>query len=513
MINNTTVLKKTTYSSLHFSEIMMIAVFLCVSALIMWRSYFAGFCLSPDASNYLRTAESILSGNGFHAYAEAGWKDYYFSHWPIGYPLLIACVSYVTGTEVYLASKILSILILGAIFVLLYLRFKRQAWVYALIMIGFPCVITDFHFPWSEQPFLLGSLWLIFEIYDVIIQDKPKKYHYFNILIASLLMFFVRYVGLQAVGIIGCAIIYFMAVQKIQKKSMTHKIVPLIIVATIVALTVFIYLYLNYVNTGHAGGSYAHERGEIHSFGYAITSFVQIVKGQILLMKYFLVFAIMVCSVLYFLMKTKYDTIQYNTIQQPLYIIFFAAAVFCDLAFFGFRITTEVDTDFTRHLLVPTIFFGFGFISMIYESSNRLIIQKYKNIAICIVIAYFCIYQIGSAFYHYRSGNKVSYIEMRNNLLEELSDVPSKSIVITTDSKGYKEYSLINFMRPDLLVMQLLIWNDIVRFSYLLSESENIYLYLDTEYIPEEASRDNMLSSPLLKDYVDKREKRLIKVK
>jgi len=506
-------LKQRNFLSDHFSETMMIALFVAFSAFILWQSYFAGSYIFPDTSRYLLAAESILSGNGFRSYASAGWNDYYFSHWPIGYPFLVACVAYVTGAEVYLASKILSILILGAIFVLLYLRFRRRAWVYALIMIGLPAVVYDFLLSLSEQPFLLGSLWLIFEISDVIFQDKPKKYHYFNILLASLLMFLVRYVGSQAIGILCCAIVYCIVVQIRRKKSMIHKIVPLLIVTVVVALVVCIYLYMNYLNTGYAGGSYAHAIGKTHSFSFLIESVWSLVCGQIKMIQLFLFFVLIVFLVLFLLMKRDGSLTNDQKSRKFFrrYLFLFIAALFCDFAFLVFRFITEVDEDFRRHLLVPTVLILFGVITMFYESDNVFLLELRKYLSkhkmqIFIITIFFCSIPSLRVVFFSPYESKGPYRELRSNFIDDVSQIPSQSIVITTE--GHIVYS-----RPDLIVLHLWGFEAFVKYPELMSKTENVFLYFDTDYIPWGEALDNMQSSPLLKDYVYKREKRLIKVK
>jgi hypothetical protein len=499
----------------YFSEMLMSLIFLVISLLIIIKAYFYGAYISPDSSFYLQAAQSILNGHWFNVYAEAGWNDFYFSHWPIGYPFLIACTSFITGTEVYLASKILTILILAGIFCLLYLRFKNKAWIYALVMVCYPSFLTCFYYTWSEQAFLLGSLWLTFEIIDIVSIDKPKLYHYFNILVACLLMFFVRYVGIQAIGILCLTISILIVTQIITKKSMWIKIISLTLTGLIVFIVDLGYLYLNYTNTGYIGGSYAHVKGELHSLGHIIKSVIDLFIGQISEIAYiFHIYNIgielVILSISIFIYKVLFRELSLSS------FIILATSIFSSLVFLLFRSVTDVDQHYTRHLLVPTILFAFWCIIIFFESKNDIIvktkqfIKSKKKFAFCIFFLYFFMTPLKAITEN--TERDLSYSTARNQVLNMLSSIPSKSIIIIAFSDNIPEY-YVSFLRPDILTMSLVWGTDITHYPELLHKYENVYLYLNNKYILNNYEQRVMMENTLLKNHAFLRKDNLIKIK
>ena len=515
----------------YFSEIIMLVLFFGVSILIFMKSYFGGAYISPDSTNYLRAAQSILNGYGFRVYAEAGWNYLYFSHWPIGYPFLIACVSFITKTDVYLASKILTILTLAGIFGLLYQWFKKKAWIYALIMVCYPSFLTCFYYTWSEQLFLFGSLLLTFEIINIISENKPKLYHYFSILIACLLMFFVRYVGIQTIGIIGLVIIYFITVQIITKKSTLEKIIPLTVVVVVVSAVISGYFYLNYVNTGHiTGDNSVHPRGSFNSLRYILESTIHLCRGQIeeaskifqiSFIQTLSAFVIMIFIFFQFKCSFKIKQLPLNALVLLIMSIFYV------FAFLFFRAVTEVDQHYERHLLSSTILFAFYCIAIFLENKDdifveiRQFLQKRKVLSVCVLFVWFGAYPLREytkSLIGFAKGTNVSYQQTKNEIINELSSVPSKSIIMT-DYSHSKEF-FASFIRTDLFVTGGY-ETCIDKYIELLNKfnnannANNVYIYLDTEYvIPDCYDRaQNTEENLMLKDYLFSRKDKLIKVK
>ncbi|MDR3090474.1 MAG: hypothetical protein LBU39_11780 [Desulfobulbaceae bacterium] len=190
-------------------NIILLSIFISVTLLIFGHAYFFGAYISPDSTNYLQAAQALRDGYGFHVNAAAGDTETYFAIWPIGYPAMIAFVSIITNTEVYLASKIVSVVILTILFTMFYIKFKKHTWAYAFLTLnlGF---LQVFYYTWSEQPFILGLMWISFAAIDILKSDRIKYYHYINIALASLFLFFSRYIGAFSVGVIGLMAVYYL---------------------------------------------------------------------------------------------------------------------------------------------------------------------------------------------------------------------------------------------------------------------------------------------------------------
>ena len=80
-----------------------------------------------------------------------------FSTWPVGYPLSIGIVSYITKTTPLVASKIVNILFLGFLCLLLYRWHGEKAWFLAISLFSYGSleVISE---TWSETPFIFFCL-------------------------------------------------------------------------------------------------------------------------------------------------------------------------------------------------------------------------------------------------------------------------------------------------------------------------------------------------------------------
>jgi hypothetical protein len=435
---------------------------------------------------------------------------------------LIAGVSFITGAEVYLASKILTVLTLAGIFGILYLQFKEKAWVYALIMLGYISFLRVFYFSWTEQLFLFGSLWLVFQLIAIVKKDNPNPYHYLNVLLACLLMFSVRYVGLQSVGIIGVVIIYLFTQQVIAKKNNLQKIVPLFLICIVVSAAILSFFYMNYVNTGSLSGSGA-IRGSARNFVHIAKSAIHLGLGQIRELSYiFQLNAIISASLVVLLTFIAWRSRKNFKIEQlPDSLIFFAMSIFNILAFLFFRTTTEVDQHYERHLLVPTILFAFGCIKLFFESRNDAVLklkqfaQKNRILVVCLLFAWFAYLparQGAGSIRNILRGTSVSYQQMRSEILSDVSSVPSKSVIIVGIHDQPLEF--VKFMRPDVLTMLIL---HTEAHSHLLDINENVFLYLSEDWGNHirysELEKAIISNNPLLKNHISNRETRLIKLR
>lgn len=238
-------------------NLLTISILVCVSLLILAHSYFYGFFISWDSTHYLRAAQSILNGNGFFIHPE--WSHFYgdgwFGVWPMGYPLLIAVVAFVTRVEVYLASVILSILIVWIIGLTFVKRFGRSAWAYALVMLNFG-FLHILYFTWSEALFLLGLVLFSFWTSDVITEDTVKVSQYVKLTLGAILLFLSRYIGAFAVGVIGLLWIYNLYLfWRHRDKTAKKRLVGLTVSGGVSGIFMVVYLFLNHRMTGYITGS------------------------------------------------------------------------------------------------------------------------------------------------------------------------------------------------------------------------------------------------------------------
>jgi hypothetical protein len=87
-----------------FEWLAVAAVSVLGGALVWWSTGIRGMALTSDSVSYLSTAENIVSGRGF-----GSWQQMPLTHWPLGYPVLLAAVAKVTGLSVIDAGRVVGV--------------------------------------------------------------------------------------------------------------------------------------------------------------------------------------------------------------------------------------------------------------------------------------------------------------------------------------------------------------------------------------------------------------------
>lgn len=231
--------------------LLLLFVFSCLG--IYSEAYMKGVHISSDSAGYLREAVNIANGNGFYYDKMAGY-DNWFANWPIVYPLLIAGVMFVTGTDAYLASKILSMILVALLLIVLRIFYKKEAWIYALCVLntGF---LTLTYYTWSEVPFMLFLVLFVLFFAGIIQKKEPSVKQYICLGMAGLFCFLTRYFGIYVWIVTGVYILYY-AYQYHQKKErfLWNKAVGLTVTAFLSGVLSLGYLLLNKVKNGRASG-------------------------------------------------------------------------------------------------------------------------------------------------------------------------------------------------------------------------------------------------------------------
>lgn len=228
------------------SHVGLIFLFIVFGLFIMVQSLYDpdGF-LTSDSAHYLQMAENLLAGNGMTTPNYVPGMSTYFATWPVGYPVLIAIVSLLTGLGVFWSSKLVNIIVFGFCLLLIKRLFKQRAPIIAMVFF-LSTFSTIFVYTWSEVPFLLGMLWLVYGLTRYI--ETNRIYYAMQLLLAAVLMFFMRYIGLIGAGIIGLLGFYYLF-RKQWKNMITCWVaggIPLLIAG--------VYLLLNYRGTGFPTG-------------------------------------------------------------------------------------------------------------------------------------------------------------------------------------------------------------------------------------------------------------------
>lgn len=236
----------------HISEIFLLLMFFYLAFYEISYAYCAYVYISPDSTGYLREAQAILDGNGFFFDRLAGY-DSWFSSWPIGYPFLIAMTAFLTGRNVYLSSKLVSIICVGVGLCILHKRFKQDAWIYSLIYInaGF---LTIYLFTWSENVFILSLLIWILTLSHIFEHDFPGIKWYIMLALSMISCFLTRYIGAFTVLFTSIYLGGMCIAQWLGKKDYGHKSKGLLLANLAAGITMISYLILNKQMSGNFSG-------------------------------------------------------------------------------------------------------------------------------------------------------------------------------------------------------------------------------------------------------------------
>jgi hypothetical protein len=496
-----------------------LVLFFSVASLIFIQSWFLGAYISPDSTNYLRAAQAIRNGYGFYVNTEAGDASTWFSIWPIGYPALIALVSLLTNTEIYLASKILSVVLLAIIYLLLYCRFKKTAWIYALVTLNYG-FLQIFWFTWSEQPFILGLIWLSLAVSDTIKAERITWLHAFSIGLSALFLFFSRYIGAFSVGVIGLLVLYYLYTGIARRnREHTRKAVFLCITAAFVSTVIIVYLYINYTKSGYATGT-ARVRLSILE---VLICFPQLFRAQIQEMrnvfyafidiKYVASFCLYaLCALFAFKLFRQWKGKYYAHIPVAGFS-FLAIGLLYWCSIVAMRFSSRFDSFSYRLLFPASALCLLGVVSLITHNHGDWITNKTSKpltrslMSIAVILSLFSHIVSDWANVDFKSGNIRGYTEIRGDIINDFIQVPALSVII---SAGREENIYFNFIRPDLLRVSadsLLSGNK--TFSSLLEQHEHIYVYAVDDWIHEKVYEPLL---PIFSQYRDSG-KKLIKIK
>ena len=229
----------------------LVTIFIAMSISIVLKSYFNinGY-LSPDSSNYLASAQNLINGNGYFvsAYGLTGKDREFFAIWPVGYPTLIFLIAKVTGLSVFWASKVLNIVLIGAILGIFRSLFKDNAYIYGLIFF-FSAYLEIFSYTWSETLFTFALIWFASSIYRIIESPKNGFLLFMFLMASSLLLFLSRYIGAFSFGLIGLLGLYYFFLKKNKVRAVILISISLVSIALMIG-----YLYHNYLETGFPTG-------------------------------------------------------------------------------------------------------------------------------------------------------------------------------------------------------------------------------------------------------------------
>jgi len=187
------------------------AVFFIFAVIAIWMvlesTSLYGTGMSPDALNYVKTAEKIIEGKGYVSYDE---KPYV--HWAPLLPTVLAIIGWF-GVKPLVAARFLNAFCFGSIVFCSGLFFSKRIKSKLLVILGTASVLLSFTllevsvFAWSEPLFILFCIFFVYCISEFA-KTKSWKLLIFSAIFA-ILASLQRYVGLGVILSGGVFIFFF----------------------------------------------------------------------------------------------------------------------------------------------------------------------------------------------------------------------------------------------------------------------------------------------------------------
>ena len=235
------------------NDIFLLLLFAVICCCIYSNAYLNGIYISADSTGYMREAVNLVNGNGF-SYDELAGYHTWFANWPILYPLLIAGVMVITKTNAYLASKILTMLLVGVFLLIFRVAFRKDAWLYALCLtnIGF---MELCYYTWSEIPFMVFLLLFGLGLARILKEREPAAKWYVLLGATGIGAFLTRYYGIYVWFVTGLYILLLVwQFGKKRERVYLRKACRLTLTAFLSGCLSMAYLLLNKRMNGMASG-------------------------------------------------------------------------------------------------------------------------------------------------------------------------------------------------------------------------------------------------------------------
>ncbi len=236
------------------NDLFLVALFITICFSIYINGYLERINISADSAGYLREAVNMAAGNGFNYDAIAGYRGAWFANWPILYPFMITCVMKLTGLEVYMASKVLSMILVGILILILRIVYKKDAWFFALTMTNMGLMYL-YWYSWSELPFIIFMLLFAISLGKVVERDENKVTDYVMVGVFAFLCFLTRYFGMFTYFVVGAYLIVLIIEKAMAKRDVpVKKLISLAVSAAVSGCLCLLYLINNKLQNGMPSG-------------------------------------------------------------------------------------------------------------------------------------------------------------------------------------------------------------------------------------------------------------------
>ena len=428
------------------SDIFIFLVFLFVAVTVYSEGYKNGVFISADSSGYLREAVNLKVGNGYSYDGLAGY-DTWFANWPILYPFLIFLFM-LTGLDPYIASKVLTVLIVAVFLLVLRVRFREKAWIYSLVALnlGFLTIMT---YTWSEIPFMLLLVLVGLKLSDIVTSNEAKVKDYVLFGIFAFLTFLTRYFGIYLFAVPGIYILIY-GIKWIRNKDKGEflKALKMTVTCAVSGILCVGYLLLNKIMNGMPSGvsrtdwwdDYAQlTKDLIDSLLKEIFNVIHIdITNAAALLPYPLkvIFILLVIAGILVLVKRRCRLYSMEA-------VFLMLAGTYYVMFTVIRYFSSMDTFYFRFFEPATMLLSIGLVGLIFRGERISGIKNYIY-AIVLSLVLIGITETGTEGLMWSGSNYLDVVKSEWDLAYK--EIPERSVVIFSDLDFRSEY-----YRPDVV--------------------------------------------------------------
>lgn len=483
------------------NDLFLILLFISICISIYARAYVKGVYITSDSAGYLREAVNLVHGNGF-AYDGLAGYDSWFANWPILYPAMIAAVMFVTHTNAYLASKILSMFLVGIILVILRCRFGKEAWVYSLCLtnIGF---LNLTYYTWSEIPFMVVLLCFGLVFSEILKEDEPSVKWYVLLGLAGFGCFMTRYYGAYVWIVVGLYLLLFIK-QYLEKKEkkVLKKGICITVTAFISGCLSFGYLLMNKLMNGMASGVSRtlwwddYEKLTNDLIGSLLTEIFNIFSLQVpqiidncpYSMKVWFLVVVLVGLAWFIKANCKHFSME---------SVMIALAVSYYIIFIGIRYVSSMDTFYFRFFEPATFILSIGLVGLILPYLRG---KKGFHYFAAVVTTIMCMAVISLFQNESMEAENSYYVSLTKQWDDAYAEIPEKSVVI---------FSNIDFRaswyRPDVVEGEILPENTYADLQNIYAGSDYMCVRAeDAATMVEEGDYDKSVKAALYQGLEEK---------
>ena len=284
----------------------------------------SGIGISPDSVSYLSAANNIRSNLSFTDFNNNPLVDF-----PLGYPCLLALLSFVSGCSVIQLLPVLNGVLLSAVIFsvsIIIQGYAKTSAVYKVVFLSIlacsPFILEVYSMLWSETFFLLLIVFVIIAIKQYF--TTHSTFHIFLVSLVVALAFVTRYAGITVMITAGFLLL-FDAELKFGKKF-KH----LLILGMLGSSLVVINLIRNHNAAGHIAG--VREKAlrtlgdNIYQIGETLSEWLPFLRGQIAITS--LLFIIILLAAVFILLNRTIQQQYFQTYETIVTCFFVMYALF-----------------------------------------------------------------------------------------------------------------------------------------------------------------------------------------